>query len=86
MGHEDLKNNIRVAAQVINALSFLGLLCTSWFFVYKNVEEFFNDRTSFTASSEPLMAEDLPSATICFSAGHSVLLGDGQITEISYDF
>ena len=82
MGHEDLKNNIRVAAQVINALSFLGLLCTSWFFVYKNVEEFFNDRTSFTASREPLKAKDLPSATICFSAGTKMVYGTDFTVQI----
>ena len=82
MGHEELKNKIRVAAQVINAISFIGLLCTSWFFIYKNVEEFFNDRTSFTASREPLRAKDLPSATICFSASTKMVYGTDFTVQI----
>ena len=57
--------NSTKTAQLVKSILYLILFLTTYFFVHELFEEYFQGKTYFSASKQPLTVEDMPTLTIC---------------------
>ena len=59
----------RININLTQAFMFIiraALICTASIFILRLIEEYYEGKTSFNAFERPLIAEDVPSLTVCF--------------------
>ena len=68
--------NSTKTAQLIKSILYLVLFLTTYFFVHELFEEYFQGKTYFSASKQPLTVEDMPTLTICPSGSRTLEYGE----------
>ena len=53
--------------------AFIGLLMVTYYFASNALHEYYEGRSTFSASTLPFTVEDIPTVTVCFKANERVM-------------
>ena len=70
-------------AEVLEYISFVTLLVTTFYFVYGIIQEYLEGVTGFHNSKQTITRDDLPTITICFLASSKFVLGKDYTLEVT---